>query len=106
MSNSELILNTLAEANGVLSKQKPDHPSTVFWKKVVDVLKVAYLDNEELKWIQQQNYALIAENKFLQQYAGDARDRLQVYETLKSEILAGTLQEKVKKVDEILKNAG
>ena len=102
----ELLLEKLAEANGVLVKVNKGSDSYKFWKSVVDVMKFSWGYMNDFYWIIRENEVLRAENEFLKHWSRELSERLQVYEAIKAEKLAGTFEKTIAKVDKHLKNNG
>ena len=98
----ELLLDKLAQVNSVLSKQNQKTESYRFWKGVSDVMKFAWGYMNDFHWIIKENELLKAENDFMKHRSRELLERLSEYETIKGEILAGTLKDTVERVNKYL----
>jgi hypothetical protein len=100
----DLLLDTMAEVNSVLSKQDKKTESYKFWKRVSDVMKFSWGYMNDFHYVIKENELLKAENAFLKSMAGDYTERLKFYETVKAEKLAGTFEDTISRVDKYLAN--
>jgi hypothetical protein len=100
----DLLLEKIAEVNAVLVKANKGSENYKFWKRVADVMKHSWHYMNDFMWVLRENESLKAENRFLKEWCRELSERLQPYETIKSEKLAGTFDEVVKQVDEYLEN--
>lgn len=106
-SAPDMLLDSIAEINGILEKTRAKHgenDSYKFWKKVADVMKFAWDYCNSMKHILDRNTILEQENNFLKNYAADLSRRLELYEVIREQRIQGTLEETVGRVDEFLKS--
>lgn len=104
-SAPEMLLDKIAEINGILSKQKVktgETESYLFWARVADVMKFAWDYLHDLQWIVRKNQVLEAENKWLRDWNVQLSKRLEVFELVREMKLSGRFEETVKRVDEVL----
>jgi hypothetical protein len=94
----DLLLDKIAEVSAVLSKQKTDTESYRFWKSVFDVMKLSHSYITDTRFIHSRNEFLESENEFLKKWVKEYQERLRPYETIRAEILAGTLDQTVETV--------
>jgi hypothetical protein len=101
----EMLLDKIAEINGILAKQKAktgETESYLFWLRVADVMKFAWDYFQDLKWIVRKNEILEIENRWLKDWNIKISGRLEAFELVREMKLKGTFDETVKRVDEIL----
>jgi len=101
----EMLLDKIAEINGILAKQKAktgETESYLFWARVADVMKFAWDYLHDLQWINRKNQMLEAENKWLRDWNVELSKRLEVFELVREMKLTGQFDQTVKRVDEIL----
>jgi hypothetical protein len=100
-----MLLDKIAEINGILAKQKAktgETESYLFWLRVADVMKFAWDYFQDLKWIVRKNEILEIENRWLKDWNIKISRRLEAFELVREMKLKGTFDETVKRVDEIL----
>ncbi|TRZ48088.1 hypothetical protein D4S03_10380 [bacterium] len=100
-----MLLDKIAEINGILAKQKAktgETESYLFWARVADVMKFAWDYLHDLQWINRKNQMLEAENKWLRDWNVELSKRLEVFELVREMKLTGQFDQTVKRVDEIL----
>jgi hypothetical protein len=104
----DMLLDKIAEVNGILSKQKANSGMTEpykFWTGVSDVMKFAWDYFQDFRWIIRKNEMLELENRFLKEWGLELSRRLETYEVIRETKLNGRFEEAVKRVDDyILKN--
>jgi len=108
-SASDLLLDKIAEINGILAKQKAktgETESYLFWARVADVMKFAWDYLNDLQWILRRNHLLEAENKWLKNWNVQLTKRLEAYEVVRELRLSGMFEETVSRVDEVLASGG
>jgi len=108
-SAPEMLLDKIAEINGILAKQKAktgETESYLFWERVANVMKFAWDYFHDLQWILRKNQILEAENKWLKDWNVQLSKRLEVFEQVKELKLNGQFEETVKRVDEVLAARG
>ena len=93
----DLLLDKMVEVNEILAKQ-PNSKNKEFWKSVAEIMLQSYNFMTELKFIHKQNELLTAENTFLKHWASSLNDRLTIYESIRTEITKGTLDETINTV--------
>ena len=101
----EMLLDMIAEVNGILAKQKAktgETESYLFWARVADVMKFSWDYFNDLKWILRKNQILEIENRWLKNWNIDISSRLQKYELIRELKIQGSFEEAVKRVDEFL----
>ena len=101
----ELLLDKIAEINGILAKQKAktgETESYLFWMRVADVMKFAWEYFQDLKWIIRKNQLLEIENKYLKDWNYQLSGRLEAFELVREMKLNGSFEETVKRVDEVM----
>lgn len=98
----DLLLDKLSEVNSNLSKQDKKSKAYEFWKGVADVMKFAYGYMNDFNYIVRENELLRAENEFLKSMTRDMIGRLELYEGIKGEMMAGTFDEVVERVNKSL----
>lgn len=98
----DLLLDKVAEVAGVLAKTQSKGESYKFWLSVNDTMKLAWAYIQDLEWIVKENGLLRAENQFLKSYASQLQNKLDAYETIRTQIAAGTLEETINKVNEYI----
>ena len=104
-SAGEMLLDKIAEVNGILSKQKAKTGETEsyrFWIKVAEVMKFAWDYIQDVQWILRKNQILEAENKWLRDWNIELSKRLEAFELVREMKLNGRFEEIVKSVDEML----
>ena len=100
-----MLLDKIAEINGILAKQKEktgETESYLFWARVADVMKFAWDYLHDLQWIMRKNQMLEAENKWLRDWNVQLSKRLEVFEMVREMKLTGQFDQTVKRVDEML----
>ena len=102
----ELLLNKMAEVNGVLAKQDQKSKSYIFWKSVYDIMLYCYGFMNDLKYVFRQNDLLTAENNFLKEYAADLRRRLDRYEITQELLTSGELEQVADRVRKKMNDEG
>jgi len=108
-SAPEMLLDKIAEINGILAKQKAktgETESYLFWARVADVMKYAWDYFQDLRWIMRKNQILETENKWLKDWNVQLSKRLEVFELVREMKLNGQFEETVKRVDEVLAARG
>lgn len=101
----EMLLDKIAEINGILAKQKAktgETESYLFWTRVADVMKFAWDYFQDLKWIIRKNQILEIENKYLKDWNYQLSKRLEAFELVREMKLNGSFEETVKRVDEVM----
>ena len=101
----EMLLDKIAEINGILAKQKAktgETESYLFWSRVADVMKFAWDYFQDLKWIMRKNQILEIENKYLKDWNYQHSRRLEAFELIREMKLNGSFEETVKRVDEVM----
>ena len=101
----DMLLDKIAEINGILAKQKEktgETESYLFWARVADVMKFAWDYLNDIQWIVRKNHMLEAENKWLKDWNVQLSKRLEVFELVREMKLTGQFDQTVKRVDEIL----
>ena len=101
----EMLLDKIAEINGILAKQKAktgETESYVFWSRVADVMKFAWDYFQDLNWIMRKNQILEIENKYLKDWNYQLSRRLEAFELIREMKLNGSFQQTVKIVDEVM----
>lgn len=101
----ELLLDKIAEINGILAKQKAktgETESYLFWMRVAEVMKFAWEYFQDLKWIIRKNQLLEIENKYLKDWNYQLSGRLEAFELVREMKLNGSFEETVKRVDEVM----
>jgi|WetSurMetagenome_2_1015567.scaffolds.fasta_scaffold377904_2 hypothetical protein len=104
-SAPDMLLDKIAEINGILEKQKAktgETESFLFWAKVADVMKFAWDYFQDLKWIMRKNEILEIENKYLKDWNYQLSRRLEAFEMVREMKLNGSFEETVKRVDEVM----
>ncbi len=104
-SAPEMLLDKIAEINGILAKQKAktgETESYLFWVRVADVMKFAWDYFQDLKWIMRKNQVLEIENKYLKDWNYNLSRRLEAFELIREMKLNGSFEETVKRVDEVM----
>lgn len=105
----DMLLDKIAEINGILAKQKAktgETESYLFWAQVADVMKFAWDYLHDLGWIIRKNQTLEAENKWLRDWNVQLSKRLEGYELVREMKLTGQFDQMVKRVDEVLASRG
>ncbi len=100
-----MLLDKIAEVNGILSKQKAKTGETEsyrFWVKVAEVMKFAWDYIQDVQWILRKNQILEAENKWLRDWNIELSKRLEAFELVREMKLNGRFEEIVKNVDDML----
>ena len=100
----DLLLEKLAEVNSNLSKQDKKSKPYEFWKSVSDVMKFAYGYMNDFNYIVRENELLRAENEFLKSMTREMIGRLELYEGIKAEMMAGTFEDVVERVNKSMGN--
>ncbi len=103
----EMLLDKIAEINGILAKQKAktgETESYLFWSRVADVMKFAWDYFQDLKWIMRKNQLLEVENKYLKDWNYQLSRRLETFELVREMKLNGSFEETVKMVDNVMAN--
>ena len=100
----DLLLDKVAEVAGILAKSQGKGDSYKFWSSVNDTMKLAWAYIQDLEWIVKENGLLRAENQFLKSYAAELQNRLDAYETIRTQMAAGTLEETIEKVNQFINN--
>jgi hypothetical protein len=101
----EMLLDKIAEVNGILAKQKAktgETESYLFWARVADVMKFSWDYFNDLKWILRKNQILESENRWLRDWNIEVSSRLQKYELIRELKIQGSFEDAIKRVDEIL----
>jgi hypothetical protein len=101
----EMLLDKIAEINGILAKQKAktgETESYLFWSRVADVMKFAWDYFQDLKFILRRNQLLEIENKWLKDWNIQLSKRLEAFELVREMKLNGSFEKTVKRVDEII----
>lgn len=104
-SAPEMLLDKIAEINGILAKQKAktgENESYLFWMRVAEVMKFAWDYFQDLKWIMRKNQILEIENKYLKDWNYQLMRRLEAFELVRELKINGQFQETVRRVDESL----
>lgn len=104
-SAPEMLLDKIAEINGILAKQKAktgETESYLFWTRVAEVMKFSWDYFQDLKWIMRKNHILEIENKYLKDWNYQLSRRLEAFELVREMKLNGSFEETVKRVDEVL----
>ena len=104
-SAPDMLLDKIAEINGILVKQKAktgETESYLFWARVSDVMKFAWDYFQDLRWILRKNQILEAENKWLRDWNLELSRRLEGFELVREMKLNGQFTETVRRVDEML----
>jgi len=104
-SAPEMLLDKIAEINGILAKQKAktgETESYLFWSRVADVMKFAWDYFQDLKWIMRKNQILEIENKYLKDWNYQLSRRLEAFELVREMKLNGSFEETIKRVDEVM----
>ncbi|MCX6250355.1 MAG: hypothetical protein NTX61_06350 [Bacteroidetes bacterium] len=99
----EMLLDKIAEVNGILAKQKArtgETESYLFWSRVSDVMKFAWDYFQDLKWVNKKNELLEMENRFLKEWCRQLSSRLETYEVIREAKLNGKFEEAVQRVNE------
>jgi len=100
----DLLLEKLAEVTSNLSKQDKKSKAYEFWNGVADVMRFAYGYMNDFNYIVHENELLRAENEFLKTMTRDIIGRLELYEGVKAEMMAGTFDEFVERVNKSMGN--
>jgi len=101
----EMLLDTIAEVNDILAKQKAktgDNESYRFWSRVADVMKFSWDYFQDLRWIMRKNQILEIENKWLKDWNIHLSKRLEAFELIRELKINGHFEENVRKVDEFM----
>jgi hypothetical protein len=101
----EMLLDKIAEINGILAKQKAktgETESYLFFSRVAEVMKFAWDYFQDLKWIMRKNQILEIENKYLKDWNYQLSRRLEAFELVREMKLNGSFEETVRKVDEVM----
>ena len=101
----DLLLDKIAEVNSLLQKvyaKSGDTENFRFWRSVVDVMKYSAAYILDVKWIFERSAILKQENLFLKKYCIELEARLQAYEVIRQQKIAGTLEETSARVDSFL----
>ena len=101
----DMLLDKIAEINGILSKQKANSgisDSYKFWAGVSDVMKFAWDYFQDFRWILRKNEMLEMENRFLKDWCIELSRRLEPYEVIRETKLTGRFEDAVKRVDEYI----
>lgn len=101
-----LLLDKIAEVNGILEKQKAKSGETEswkFWMAVREVMDFAWHYMDDVKWIFRKNAFLEIENKWLREWNMELSKRLRKYELIRELKMNGEFDEAVAKVDELMK---
>jgi hypothetical protein len=99
----EILLDKIAEINGILAKQKAQTGETKsyrYWAHVSVVMKFAWDYFQDLKWVNRKNELLEMENRFLKDWCCQLSSRLEAYEVIRETKLNGRFEETVKRVDD------
>jgi len=99
----QLLLDKIAEINGILAKQKAktgETESYLFWARVSDVMKFAWDYFQDIKFVNKKNEYLEMENRFLKDWCRQLSSRLETYEVIREAKLTGKFEEAVQRVDE------
>jgi len=102
-SAPQLLLDKIAEINGILAKQKTrtgETESYLFWARVSDVMKFAWDYFQDLKWVNRKNELLEMENRFLKDWCLQLSSRLETYEIIREIKLNGNFEEVVQRVED------
>jgi hypothetical protein len=106
-SAPDMLLDKILEVNDLLTKLKAKNGETQtykFWASVSDVMKLAWDNIMETKFIRERAMLTTEENRFLIKYSRDLQQRLDVYEVIREEMIKGTMEDTVKRVNEVLAN--
>ena len=106
-SAPDLLLDKIAEINGILAKKKiktGETESYLFWARVGDVMKFAWDYCHDLRWILRKNQILEVENRFLREWCIELSSRLEAYEVVRKTKLNGHFEQIVKRVDDYIAN--
>jgi hypothetical protein len=104
-SAPEMLLDKIAEINGILAKQKAktgETESYLFWTRVAEVMKFSWDYFQDLKWIMRKNHILEIENKYLKDWNYQLSSRLEAFELVREMKLNGSFEETVRRVDEVM----
>jgi hypothetical protein len=104
----DMLLDKIADVNGILSKSKATSGITEsykFWAGVSDVMKFAWDYFQDFRLIIRKNEMLELENRFLKDWGLELSRRLETYEVIRQTKLSGSFEDVDKRVDDyILKN--
>jgi hypothetical protein len=104
-SAPEMLLDKIAEVNGILAKQKSktgETESYLFWARVADVMKFSWDYFNDLKWILRKNQVLEVENRWLKDWNIELSSKLQKYELIRGLKIQGDYEDAIKRVDDYL----
>ena len=101
----EMLLDKIAEVNGILAKQKAktgETESYLFWARVCEVMKFSWDYFNDLKWILRKNQFLEVENRWLKDWNIELSSKLQKYEIIRGLKIQGDYDAAIKRVDDYL----
>lgn len=101
----EMLLDKIAEVNGILAKQKAktgETESYLFWARVAEVMKFSWDYFNDLKWILRKNQVLEVENRWLKDWNIELSSKLQKYEIIRGLKIQGDYEAAIKRVDDYL----
>jgi len=101
----EMLLDKIAEVNGILAKQKAktgETESYLFWARVAEVMKFSWDYFNDLKWILRKNQILEVENRWLKDWNIELSSKLQKYEIIRGLKIQGDYDAAIKRVDDYL----
>ena len=104
-SAPEMLLDEIAEINGILAKQKAKTGETGsyrFWLGVVDVMKFSWDYFQDIRWLIKKIQLLEIENRWLKDWNYKLSKRIEVFEMIKELKINGQFEDAVRRVDEII----
>lgn len=103
----DMLLDKIAEVEGLLAKQKAKSGETdsyKFWKSVLDNMKFAWSYMMDTKWIHDKAALTESNNEFLRSRVRFLTDQVIIFETIRRLKTEGKLDEVVANVDAYLNN--
>jgi hypothetical protein len=103
----DLLLDSIADVNGMLEKAKAKsgaNESYKFWRKVANNMKFAWDYMNSTKWIHDKNIQLTQENNFLRKYVADIELKLNAYEVIRDLKISGKFDETIARVDAFMED--
>lgn len=104
-SAPEMLLDKIAEVNGILLKLKAksgESETYLFWARVAEVMKFSWDYFNDLKWILRKNQVLEVENRWLKDWNIELSSKLQKYELIRGLKIQGDYEDAIKRVDDYL----
>ena len=104
-SAPEMLLDKIAEVNGILAKLKArsgESETYLFWTRVAEVMKFSWDYFNDLKWILRKNQVLEVENRWLKDWNIELASKLEKYELIRGLKIQGDYEDAIKRVDNYL----